>query len=192
MVLTSQYLQQGIRDATSSKNGFNILQLSCHGNDNGIQVGGGDFLTWPDFVRLFRDEAGEVPAALVMSSCCGATSGIVEAFEASTKRPQIIFGSPESLEYSDYCTAWSILYHRAKTDGISPDTTNTALEQINAVLRQDFLCWRMDYKHTRYERYPRSGASFEVVELVHPAVEIAGRVGIVGRRNRAHLHQTLA
>lgn len=100
-----------------------------------------------------------------MSACCGASSGIGKAFQEIDERPTIIFGSTEALDFSEYAVAWSILYHRFKTDGIRKPTAQLALQQITAVVHELFIYRRWDEKKKAYLRYPSSNKTFEVKEV---------------------------
>jgi hypothetical protein len=85
MVLSPRNLQKAIKEASAGC--YDIFHLSCHGDDDGIVVVD-DRLNWSDFAQRFRRIKGD-PPALVMSSCCGATSGIRRAFENSGAHPHV-------------------------------------------------------------------------------------------------------
>lgn len=160
MVLRPKYLRAAIIRAARD---FDVLHLSCHGDEDGISIVDAD-LSWEEFVDLFRDTPHDLPA-LVLSSCCGASSDITRAFATSAKRPRIIFGSTEALTYGDYCVAWAILYNRFRTNGVSRDSARQAMKQINAVVHQSFVYRRWDEQTKRYLKYPRSGEKYEVAKV---------------------------
>jgi hypothetical protein len=163
MALTPTYLQKAIEEASAG--GFDILHLSCHGDKEGTGIFVvNKFLPWPEFARLFRQIEGNAPA-LVMSSCCGAASGISSAFEDCRIQPPFIFGSTAVLGYSEYCAAWAILYHRLINDGVSKDSAMTAMEHINAVVHDSFIYRRWDEEERKYKKWPRTGYSYEVQEV---------------------------
>jgi len=156
-VLTRAFLKRAVEEASA----YSIVHVSCHGNNSGIAVGNlSGQLNWPEFAMLFQCRA-EAPY-LVMSSCCGAASGIGSAFEASGVRPPIIFGSTEVLGYSEYSAAWAVLYHRFVCDGLSKDTAQTALKQINAVVHDSFLYRRWDEERECYRSFPPADAIYTV------------------------------
>jgi hypothetical protein len=161
MVLSPQYLETAIREAVEG--GFDIFHLSCHGDDDGIAVVDNS-LNWDTFAGYFQGIDDALPA-LVMSSCCGAARGIIDAFEGCSARPPFIYGSTEPLGYSQYCAAWAVLYHRLLTDGILKDAAQEAMEQVNAVVHDSFRYWRWDDKKNMYRRWPREGYTYRVREV---------------------------
>lgn len=169
IVLTPRYFRTAVTEAITG--GYDILHVSCHGDRHGIDVASVEHpLSWNEFADFFHGIGRDLPA-LVMSSCCGAASGISRAFEQCRHRPPFIFGSTEKLGYSEYCAAWALLYHRFKKDRFSRsrtaralDTAMTAMEQISAVVNYSFLYRRWDEEEQRYLRYPHSDASYSVVK----------------------------
>jgi hypothetical protein len=163
MVITPDYLKKAVEKA--SQEDFNILHLSCHGNDEGIAVGQPDHaLAWDEFVGLFQEVCSEVPA-LVMSTCCGAAEGVSKVFSDYKQRPTFIFGSTKELGYSEYAAAWAILYHRMATDGVSLDTAQLAMEQISSVVDSSFIYRRWSDEKGKYVKWPRSDSEFRVVDI---------------------------
>jgi hypothetical protein len=162
MVLDLGFFKQAIRDAAA--HGFDVLHLSCHGNDDGIALCDNTQPTWDDFVRIF-DDMRYSPSALVMSACCGASSGISTAFRDVTHRPKIIFGSTTPLGYSEYCVAWAILYHRLQVDGVRRNAARIAMQHINAVVVDQFVYRRWDDDREAYASYPGRGFTYSVQEI---------------------------
>lgn len=165
MAITPKYLEEAIRKATRGE--FNILHLACHGDDNGISVGPrspNHRLSWSEFVGFFQDLDGNLPA-LVMSTCCGAASGIGNAFSELRDRPPFIFGSTEDLGYGEYVTAWAILYHRLNRHGVSRDTAQIAMEQISAVVDNSFIYRRWSNSQKSYRKWPPSDSLYQVIDV---------------------------
>jgi hypothetical protein len=76
----------------AAEDDYDVLHLSCHGDDKGIAVTDNKNVDWPDLAALFTENNYQ-PSALVMSACCGASDGLAEAFEGKSRmRPNIIFG----------------------------------------------------------------------------------------------------
>ncbi|MFT8518981.1 hypothetical protein [Acetobacter syzygii] len=105
------------------------------------------------------------PPVLVMSACCGASSGIAKAFAKQKKHPQIILGSQKALSFSEYAAAWSILYHRFQSDNLDRNTAQLALKQIVAVVDKSFRYLRWDNEKEKFLQYPVSGKSYTVSEV---------------------------
>lgn len=104
------------------------------------------------------------PTALVMSTCCGAASGLAEVFAKAKYGPAIIFGSTDALSYSEYCVAWAILYHQLDTNGVTMEAARVALQKITAVVSDKFVYRRWDEDRSRYLYYPLKGTSYEITK----------------------------
>ena len=130
-VLDRKHFEKAIADAKAMN--CNLIHLSCHGGEDGIALADNYQPSWDKFADLFQGIAW-CPHALVMSSCCGATSGIRKAFQTKPRRPEIIFGSSDERSYGEYTVAWAILYHRFKIDGVNKDAAQQALKEIHAVV----------------------------------------------------------
>ncbi len=161
MVLDLKHLKKAFREANRDK--FDVMHLSCHGDENGIDLAKDRELDWPEFTELFQ-ESSLVPKALIMSSCCGAASGIGQAFAKVPQRPLIIFGSVDRRSYGEYATAWTLLYHRFKASGVTRGAAQVVLQQINAAVSRKFLYRRWDAEQKKYLSYPRRGVRYEVQE----------------------------
>jgi hypothetical protein len=81
----------GIAIAAAAKQDFEVIHLSCHGNDDGIALSDDTRLNWAEFATIFETHQCR-PLVLVMSTCFGAASGIGDAFRKLTHGPAIIFG----------------------------------------------------------------------------------------------------
>ena len=62
--------------------------------EDGIALANNYQPSWDKFADLFQHHEW-IPKACVMSACCGATSGIEDAFRNKPKKPGIIFGSSD-------------------------------------------------------------------------------------------------
>jgi hypothetical protein len=165
IALTQKQFVKALNRASRKK--FDVLHFSSHGNEDGIGFAADKddepVLKWRAFARLF-EESGFGPKALVMSSCCGATSGIEDAFEKIKSRPNIIFGSTSSRYYHDYVVAWAILYRRFKRKGVTRVVAQEALKDICAVVHPTFIYRRWDDDEDCYRHYPREGEYYEVAK----------------------------
>jgi len=161
MILDLKHFKKALRDA--KQYGSHVIHLSCHGDEEGIALANDCRLTWEEFATLFL-EADFAPQALVMSSCCGAASGIGEAFaKIAKKRPGIIFGSKDERTYGQYAVAWALLYHQLQLKGVTKKSAQEALKQISAVVSDAFVYRRWD--STKYLYYPTKGVKYEVQEV---------------------------
>lgn len=150
-VLDREHFEEAIADAKGLN--CNLVHLSCHGDEDGIALANDYQPSWDKFADLFQENAW-CPKALVMSSCCGATSGIRKAFQKKPRRPGIIFGSSDERSYGEYTVAWAILYHRFKKDGVNKDAAQQALKEIHAVVSDKFLYRRWSDSRREYRFYP--------------------------------------
>lgn len=162
MVLNKKYLKKAVGEAI--EDGFDVLHLSCHGNDDGIALSDKTNLSWVEFAALFPrfDKA----PALVMSSCRGAVKGISNAFVDKRHPPPFIFGSEKTLRYDTYAAAWALLYRQLSRHGLSRETGQEAMEHIIAVFHISFVYRRWDDKARKYLQYPSKHSKYEVVRKV--------------------------
>jgi hypothetical protein len=159
--LDLEHFGKAIREAKAGN--CTAVHLSCHGAKDGIALANNDEPTWDEFADLFQ-KTDWCPKALVMSSCCGATSGIRKAFQDKARRPAIIFGSSDERSYGEYTLAWAILYHRFKKDGINKDSAQQALKEICAVVSDKFLYRRWSTSQREYLSYPGKGVKYEITK----------------------------
>jgi hypothetical protein len=156
--LDRKHLKLALEEATDNR--YRAVHLSCHGGQTGIQLGNLDKVSWSSLTGYFQG-GRYCPAALVMSACKGASSGISEAFSACDARPEIIFGSTESLNYDDYAVAWAILYRRLDMTNLK-NGAQLALREMCAVVDSSFMYRRWDEDKERYLNYPFSDVSYEI------------------------------
>jgi hypothetical protein len=157
--LNREQFEKAIADAKTLNS--TVIHLSCHGNKDGVALTSNYQPTWDKFASFFQNIRW-CPKALVMSACCGATSGIRKAFENKPKKPNIIFGSSDERSYGEYAVAWAILYHRFKRDGIDRGSAQRALKDINAVVSDKFLYRRWSNSKKEYRFYPAKGKKYKI------------------------------
>lgn len=161
IVLDKTRLGRALRLAADET--FDVIHLSCHGDTDGIRLADGTDIDWDELATLFQKHKVQ-PRALVMSACCGASSGIGEAFAEVRLRPDIIFGSKDARDYHDYAVAWAILYRIFCLDGVNRDTAQQALAHINAVVSPAFRYRRWDDGDGKYLFFPSTSAKYGVVD----------------------------
>jgi hypothetical protein len=159
--LNRKHFEKAIADAKAMNS--TVIHLSCHGDQDGVALADNYQPTWDKFASFFQNNRW-CPKALVMSACCGATSGIRKAFESTPQKPEIIFGSSDKRSYGEYTVAWAILYHRFKKAGIDKDSAQRALKEINAVVSDKFLYRRWSNSEKEYLYYPGKGKKYEITE----------------------------
>jgi hypothetical protein len=158
IVLNKTLLRRAIKEAAD--NDYGIFHLSCHGDEDGVQLSGNRDVSWRELAEYFQ-EAKSTPEALVLSSCVGGDAGIARAFEKLDRRPTVIFGA-EATEEDDLitlpsaCISWSILYSVLATEGMTPDAFKEAVTKMNKVTPHQFVYRRWDDKG--YRRYPRAAS----------------------------------
>ena len=160
-VLDRKHFKQAIADAEALN--CNLIHLSCHGDEEGIALANNYRPSWDKFAEFFQAQKW-CPEALVMSSCCGATSGIQKAFQKKPKRPGIIFGSSDERSYGEYAVAWAILYRRFKKDSVDKEVAQQALKEIHAVVSDKFLYRRWNDAGHEYRYYPAKGKKYQITE----------------------------
>jgi hypothetical protein len=143
---------------------YNIIHLSCHGNMKGFFLTDGTKQSWDEFAQAFQEYKLN-PNALVMSACCGASSGIGNAFEIMKLRPEIIFGSTTAQYYDEYAVAWAILYRTFLNEDVTRDAAQQALAYITAVVHSSFRYRRWDDDKERYLSFPSQSSQYGVVDL---------------------------
>ena len=160
-VLDFEHFKKALEECAEGR--FEVLHISCHGGEDGIALADNVQPDWNEFCGAFQD-MDYVPPVLVMSACCGASSGIAQAFARQEKHPKIILGSQKALTYSQYAAAWSILYHRFQSGKLNRDTAQLALKQIVAVVDKSFRYLRWDGEKKKFLHYPCSGKSYTILE----------------------------
>jgi hypothetical protein len=159
--LDKSHFRKAIEHA--AKGDYDVVHVSCHGDDLGIAVTNNARINWPEFVGLFREYKCN-PHALVMSSCCGAADELANEFEKINNGPYIIFGSTDERNYNEYAVAWTILYNLFRTKGVHRDVAMEALRAIRAVAHNNFRYLRWHDTKKEYVQYPSEGRRFVVME----------------------------
>jgi hypothetical protein len=162
IALDERRLCRALKFATEGN--FDVIHLSCHGDKDGIQLANRASIDWDPLAALFQKYKAH-PRALVMSSCCGAASGIGYAFAKVQLRPNIIFGSTDERYYHDYAVAWAILYRVFLLEGVHRDAAQQALAHINAVVSPKFKYRRWDDTEEKYLIFPGKAATYGVVDV---------------------------
>jgi hypothetical protein len=160
-VIDRKHLGAAIQLATSQRT--DVFHLSCHGDEEGIELCDGEAIGWSVLAGYFQS-GPYCPEALVMSACCGASAGIAEQFAKRNQRPTIIFGTTEARSYSQFAVAWSILYRRFKIGGVRRKAAQAALKDICAVVDPSFMYRGWDTKEDDYIAYPEDGTTYGVME----------------------------
>jgi hypothetical protein len=148
----------------AAEGNYNIVHISCHGTTEGLILADKSKPTWKELADVFQNYELKLDA-LVMSSCCGASSGIGNAFEKVKVRPNIIFGSTDSRYYDEYAVAWAILYRTFLNKKVTRDAAQDALAHITAVVEPSFRYRRWDDEKKRYLCYPGQSSKFGVIDL---------------------------
>ncbi len=169
LALDREYFRKAVNRALKRK--CDVLHISCHGDNEGIGLCSDDpdssqpmGFSWDEMAGLFQGH-DHSPKALVMSACCGAASGIGKAFEKVEKRPKIIIGSTDERYIYDYVAAWALLYRSFKKSGITRDAAQKVLQEICAVVHENFRYLRWDDERSHYRTYPGTGAQYEVSKV---------------------------
>lgn len=154
IALDRKNLRRAIKTACADD--YDILHLSCHGDEEGIQLTDETLLSWDELADCFQ-ERERMPSALVMSSCVGGDRGIARAFGQRKRWPEVIFGSeatkPNEITFPGACIAWPILYTSLATRGMTRDAFKDAVRKMNLVTKHKFIYRRWD--RDQYRRFPR-------------------------------------
>jgi len=116
-----------------------IIHLSCHGNEKGIGLTDGDFISWSalndllSVVNVCFNEADPVsPILLSMSSCYG-LHAIKADWEKRGKRSPFAFvlGHEDTILWDDALIAFSVFFHnfvkKKSTSEIAVQCMNTSI-----------------------------------------------------------------
>jgi hypothetical protein len=154
IVLNAKMLRKAI--GAASENDYDIFHLSCHGDENGIQLTDETELSWDELADCFQ-KARQTPEALVVSSCVGGDRGIARAFQDRERRPRVIVGTEgkrkHRITFPGACISWPILYTVLATRGITAKAFKDAVNTMNHVRSHLFVYRRWDGQ--KYRRYPR-------------------------------------
>ena len=154
IVMNVTLLRKAISSASERE--YEIFHLSCHGDEQGIQLTDRTDISWKELADLFQKEK-TMPRALVLSSCVGGDSGIAHAFKKRRLRPSVIFGAEargkkDVLNFPGACISWPILYTELSRRGMSPDVFKDAINKMNSVTPHQFVYRR--WNEEKYLRYP--------------------------------------
>jgi hypothetical protein len=153
IVLNAKTLCKAIKAA--SKNDYDILHLSCHGDAEGIQLTDETELSWDELADCFQ-KAEQMPEALVISSCAGGDGGIARAFRDRKLRPGVIFGAEgvgnRRITFSGACITWPIPYTALAKGGLTRDAFKDAVGKMNLITKHKFVYRR--WNESKYLRYP--------------------------------------
>jgi hypothetical protein len=153
IALDGKNLRRAIKTACTDD--YDVLHLSCHGDEEGIQLTDETLLSWNELADCFQ-ERERMPCALVISSCVGGDHGIARAFGQRKRRPDVIFGSeatkPNEITFPGACIAWPILYTSLATRGMTRHAFQDAVGKMNLITKHKFVYRRWDGDY--YRRYP--------------------------------------
>jgi hypothetical protein len=153
MALDASTLCRAIKHASSNR--YDILHLSCHGDEDGIELTDGSELSWEDLAACFRSPSQSL-RALVVSSCVGGDAGVAEAFRNSTRPPTVIFGAEgrkrKRITFPGACISWPILYTSLARTGLTPEAFKDAVTKMNLITKHEFVYRR--WHEGKYRRYP--------------------------------------
>jgi hypothetical protein len=154
IVLNRTLLRRAIKEAVEE--GYGIFHLSCHGDEDGVQLSGNRNVSWKELAGYFQG-AKSAPSALILSSCVGGDAGIARAFDKVSLRPGVIFGAEATkdddlITFPNACISWSILYSVLASQGMTPDAFKEAVTKMNKVTPHQFVYRRWDANG--YRRYP--------------------------------------
>jgi hypothetical protein len=139
----------------ASEDGYDIFHLSCHGDEDGIQLTDETELSWDELAESFQDLEG-TPEAFVLSSCVGGDAGVARAFRNHKLRPTVIFGAeakePHLITFPGACISWPILYTTLARMGLTRDAFKDAVGTMNRITKHKFVYRR--WHEGQYRRYP--------------------------------------
>src|SRR5580704_6197426 len=94
IVFDKDHLARAIGDARAGD--FQVLHISAHGDNRGISLTDGNFVTWLDLAELLTTFGGVPNKAgriLVVSSCMGGYVGLSKALQKRKVAFRFLFGS---------------------------------------------------------------------------------------------------
>ena len=91
-----------------AKGRYSHLHLSCHGNENGIELTDGTFVRWSDLAQLFEAHVSS-HYSLSISACRSGLPAVAEAFAARRFYPWLLIGTKADTEWGDALIGWAIL-----------------------------------------------------------------------------------
>lgn len=102
-----------LHEAIKEKNKAPILHISMHGNDEGIGLTNGDFISWAELRKELAPLLNNMQGGLLicMSSCYG-TSGCRMAMHEDADHPfWALVGNSQAALWSDAAVAYITFYH---------------------------------------------------------------------------------
>jgi hypothetical protein len=89
-----------------------LVHLSMHGNQHGVGLADGSFLSWANLFEELDELNASIPAGihLGLSSCHG-YHALKQRFPNGTKPPFAVVGTPDLLPWADGLVAFTTYYH---------------------------------------------------------------------------------
>jgi hypothetical protein len=93
------------------------LHFSCHGNEDGLSLSGGDFLSWAELRTallgfFFHPEHGSSPMVLIsLSACRGVAAGKIMFADPPPYGCSVLVGPNRDVAWPDALTAFVSFYH---------------------------------------------------------------------------------
>ena len=132
-----------------------ILHLSCHGDEDGIQLTDRSEIAWRELAKLTQPHATSA-RALVVSACSGGVPGLTKHLGKGDLRPYgFIVGPTGGIELSDACVAWCLFYRRLihQDKKLNKVAVFAAVKDINSYLDVGIVSRRWDAKAAMYRKY---------------------------------------
>jgi hypothetical protein len=131
-----------------ARSGCDILHISAHGNADGIGFTNGDTLSWSELYTLLLPSIHD--KYLLLSSCSSFGSNqLIRLFEASDRRPFVVFGTPENVLWPQAFLAWVLVYHALNADEEPAEALRRALAAAYLATGRSFhACVFIDERHT--------------------------------------------
>lgn len=145
----TKHLKKALRQADSID--ANVFHLSCHGNDEGIQLLSGEELAW-DVLADLCQRYTEPNRAIVLSCCQGGVYGLTREIKEKPKRVGWVFGCEGDVEFTDACICWAMLYRQISRSGLEPGAMKEAIRLMNGMSDAGFNYRRWTGKS--YRRHP--------------------------------------
>lgn len=103
-----------LRNAIGWHQAFPVIHLSLHGNNEGIALTNGDFLSWHELREILLPINQALGSGLLvcLSSCYSASGCRMAMYENQPLPFFALVGHPESAAWSDSAIAFVTFYHR--------------------------------------------------------------------------------
>lgn len=94
-------------------NSLPILHFSMHGNDNGISLTDGEFISWEDLRFMLKELMDFMQGGLLicMSSCQGSSAMMMAMNEDSGHPFGVLIGNKTTANWTDAAVAFVTFYH---------------------------------------------------------------------------------